>query len=138
MIMRSVHPGEVLRDELEFLEINATEFARQIAAPPGRVHQIIAGKIAVTDGTTARFGRWFGVDPQFWFNLQSQFEAIKVDKQTKKATRRSNSEVGKGLSQLRPREKCLGATLQPTEWEEGGERSASEANGDSERRFDGK
>ena len=74
MFMRAVHPGEVLKDELEELGVTPTEFARQIDVPPNRVSQIIAGKRAVTGDTALRFGHWFGTDPQFWLNLQSAFE----------------------------------------------------------------
>jgi len=74
MFMRAVHPGEVLKDELEELGITPTEFARQIDVPPNRVSQIISGKRSVTGDTALRFGHWFGTDPQFWLNLQAQFE----------------------------------------------------------------
>ena len=47
MFMRAVHPGEVLKGELEELGITPTELARQIAVPPNRVSQIIAGKRSV-------------------------------------------------------------------------------------------
>lgn len=74
MFMRAVHPGEVLREELDELGVTPTEFARQIEVPPNRVSQIIAGKRAVTGDTALRFGHWFGIDPQFWLNLQSAYE----------------------------------------------------------------
>jgi addiction module HigA family antidote len=72
--MRAVHPGEILRDELDALGVTPTEFARQIDVPPNRVNQIIAGKRAVTGDTALRVGHWFGTDPQFWLNLQSAYE----------------------------------------------------------------
>ena len=74
MFMRAVHPGEVLKDELNELGVTPTEFARQIDVPPNRISQIIASKRAVTGDTALRFGHWFGTDPQFWFNLQSAYE----------------------------------------------------------------
>jgi len=74
MFMRAVHPGEILKDELDELTITPTEFARQIDVPPNRISQIIAGKRAVTGDTALRFGHWFGTDPQFWLNLQSAYE----------------------------------------------------------------
>jgi addiction module HigA family antidote len=78
--MRAVHPGEVLKDELEELGVTPTEFARQIDVPPNRVSQIIAGKRAVTGDTALRFGHWFGTDPQFWLNLQSAYEIRVAEK----------------------------------------------------------
>lgn len=71
MLMRAVHPGEVLQDELKELNVTPTAFAREIEVPPNRVSQIIAGKRAVSGDTALRFGHWFGTDPQFWLNLQS-------------------------------------------------------------------
>ena len=81
MFMRAVHPGEILKDELDELGITATEFARQIDVPPNRISQIIAGKRAVTGDTALRFGHWFGTEPQFWLNLQSAYE-IRIAEET--------------------------------------------------------
>ncbi|WP_051609216.1 HigA family addiction module antitoxin [Fodinicurvata fenggangensis] len=80
MFMRAVHPGAVLKDELDELGLTPTEFARQIDVPPNRVSQIIAGKRAVTGDTALRFGHWFGSDPQFWLNLQNQYELAAIDR----------------------------------------------------------
>ena len=79
MFMRAVHPGEVLKDELAELWVSQAEFARQIDVPPNRVSQIIAGKRSVTGDTALRFGHWFGMDPQFWLNLQTQFDLAVVE-----------------------------------------------------------
>lgn len=84
MFMRAVHPGEVLKDELDELGVSPTEFARQIDVPPNRVSQIIAGKRAVTGDTALRFGHWFGTDPQFWLNLQSAYEIRVAEKKAGK------------------------------------------------------
>ena len=82
MFKRAVHPGVILKDELEELGITLTEFARQIDVPPNRVSQIIGGKRAITGDTALRFGHWFGTDPQFWINLQAQFDLAVADKET--------------------------------------------------------
>ena len=74
MFMRAVHPGEVLKAELEEIGVAPTELARQIDVPPNRMSQIIAGKRSVTGDTALRLGHWFGTDPQFWLNLQSAFD----------------------------------------------------------------
>ena len=80
MLKRVVHPGEVLRDELAEFGVSPTAFARQIDVPPNRVSQIIAGKRSVTGDTALRFGHWFGVDPQFWLNLQTQFDLAAAER----------------------------------------------------------
>ena len=74
MFKRVVHPGEILKDELDALDVTLTEFARQIDVPPNRVSQIIAGKRSVTGDTALRLGHWFGNSPAFWLNLQSSYD----------------------------------------------------------------
>ena len=74
MFRRAVHPGEILKDELTEFGVTPTEFARQIGVPANRVSQIVAGKRSVTGDSALRFGHWFGVEPQFWLNLQSQYD----------------------------------------------------------------
>ena len=88
MLKRVVHPGEILRDELAELCVSQTVFARQIAVPPNRISQIIAGKRSVTGDTALRFGHWFGVDPQFWLNLQSQFDLAAAERRAGAAVRK--------------------------------------------------
>ena len=87
MLKRTVHPGLVLKDELAELGITPTEFARQIGVPPNRVSQVINGKRAITGDTALRFGHWFGVEPEFWLNLQNQFDLVRADQQSGKAIR---------------------------------------------------
>ena len=74
MLRRTVHPGEVLRDELDELGVTPTALARSIDVTPNRISQIIAGKRSITGDTALRLGHWFGIDPQFWMNLQAQFD----------------------------------------------------------------
>lgn len=87
MFMRAVHPGAVLKDELEELGITPTEFARQIDVPANRVSQIIAGKRGITGDTALRFGHWFCTDPQFWLNLQAQWDLVQAEQKTGEAIR---------------------------------------------------
>ncbi len=70
----AIHPGEILADELNELEITPTELSRQISVPPNRISQIIQGKRAITGDTALRLGHWFQTSPQFWLNLQSAYD----------------------------------------------------------------
>ncbi|MDE0630789.1 MAG: HigA family addiction module antitoxin [Caldilineaceae bacterium] len=80
MLKRVVHPGEILKDELEEMGVSPRAFARQIDVPPNRISQIIAGKRSITGDTALRFGHWFGTDPLFWLNLQTQFDLVSADR----------------------------------------------------------
>ena len=79
MLKRAVHPGCVLKEELQEIGMTPTEFARQINVPPNRVSQIINGKRRITGDTALLFGHWFGVEPQFWLNLQTNLDLVCVD-----------------------------------------------------------
>jgi antitoxin HigA-1 len=74
MFNRAVHPGDVLKDELMELNLSVSELARQIGVPANRLSQIIRGRRAVTGDTALRLGHWFGMNPQFWMNLQAGFD----------------------------------------------------------------
>lgn len=72
--MRPVHPGEILKDELEELELSASAFAKQLSVPVNRVTCIINGKRAITADTALRLARFFGTSAEFWLNLQTSYD----------------------------------------------------------------
>lgn len=74
VFMRAVHPGEILKQEIAEIGVSAAELARQLDVPANRISQIISQKRAISSDTALRLGHWFGVDPQFWLNLQDQFD----------------------------------------------------------------
>lgn len=102
MFMRVVHPGIILKNELDELGINPTEFARQIRVPPNRISQIVAGKRSVTSHTALRFGHWFGTDPQFWLNLQTQFDLANANKEFGEEIRQLLTKDSLGANQNSP------------------------------------
>ena len=83
----AVHPGEILGEELAEMAVTPTELARQLDVPPNRIGQIIAGKRSITGDTALRLGHWFGTSPQFWINLQSQFDLVVADERNGEAIR---------------------------------------------------
>lgn len=70
-----VNPGEVLMEDfIEGFGITQHKLAVSIGVPPRRINEIVHGKRAITADTALRLGRYFGVEPQFWLNLQSRYE----------------------------------------------------------------
>ena len=98
MLRRVVHPGGILCGELAELGVAPAELARQIDVPANQVGQIIAGKCAVTGDTALRLGHWFGVDPQFWLNLQTQFDLAAAERRIGGGLRRLPTATGKAQS----------------------------------------
>lgn len=65
------HPGDILAHEyLAPLGMSARALASELGVPPNRLTEIIADRRAVSADTAIRLGRYFGIDPRFWLNLQ--------------------------------------------------------------------
>ncbi|MCP3470675.1 HigA family addiction module antitoxin [Bradyrhizobium sp. CCGUVB1N3] len=76
-----IHPGEHLAEELREIGVTAAELSRQIDVPVNRVTSIINGQRGITADTALRLGHWFGTSPQFWMNLQQQYELRLAEKE---------------------------------------------------------
>lgn len=76
-----IHPGEQLAEELRELGVTAAELSRQIDVPVNRITGIINGQRGITADTALRLGHWFGTSPQFWMNLQQQYELRLAEKE---------------------------------------------------------
>jgi addiction module HigA family antidote len=73
------HPGRLLRRELEARGISGNRLALDLGVPSGRVTDILNGKRAISADTAVRLGRYFGNGPQFWIDLQGQYEIALVE-----------------------------------------------------------
>ena len=70
-----IPPGEILKEEfMRPLGITVAALARDIAVPANRISQIVNGKRALSADTALRLGKYFGVSPEIWLELQSEYE----------------------------------------------------------------
>ena len=70
-----IHPGEILIEEfLKPMGLSQYRLAKDISVPPRRINEIVHGKRSITADTALRLGRFFGISPQFWLNLQTRFD----------------------------------------------------------------
>jgi addiction module HigA family antidote len=91
--MRPVHPGEILREELDELGLSANAVSRALGVPVNRVTMILNGQRGISADTALRLARFFGTTPQLWLNLQKTWEL-----------RRTEIEVGREIAeQVTPR-----------------------------------
>jgi antitoxin HigA-1 len=72
--MKTVHPGRVLRRELEARQLSANGLALALRTPSGRITDILNGKRGVSPETAMRLARYFGNSARFWLNLQTAYE----------------------------------------------------------------
>lgn len=94
--MRPVHPGEILKEEMEELEMSARALAEAISVPSNRVSSIINGTRGITADTALRLSRYLGTTPEMWMNLQKTYEL-------RSAEIEAGSEIEK---QIKPRPKA--------------------------------
>ena len=79
------HPGEMLREEfLVPMEITQRELAEAIHVPYQRINELVNQKRGVTPSTALRLGKFFGISPDFWLNLQMRWELYKAQNIEKK------------------------------------------------------
>ena len=92
--MKPVHPGEVLRDELEELGLSANALSKALGVSVNRVTMILNGRRGVSVDTALRLARYFGTTPQLWLNLQKSWEL-----------RRAEIQIGRTIAkQVTPRQ----------------------------------
>ena len=73
--LAAVHPGSVLlADFIEPMGITRYRVAKAIGVQQRRIDEICAGDRGVTADTAVRLGLTFGIEPQFWLNLQAQYD----------------------------------------------------------------
>lgn len=77
-----IAPGEVLLEEfMRPLGISINGLARDLAVPANRISGIVNGTRTITADTALRLGKYFGVSPELWLDLQSDYE-LRVARQT--------------------------------------------------------
>lgn len=87
-----VHPGEILREE--FLHphgLTGYAVAKACRVPRTRIERIVREELGISGDTALRLGRYFGIDPRFWINLQSRYEIEMAKRQ-----------AGASLEEIRP------------------------------------
>ena len=75
-----IHPGEILLEEfLRPMDISQYRLAKDISVPQRRISEITQGKRSITADTALRLGRYFGIEAQFWLNLQSRYDLLRAE-----------------------------------------------------------
>ena len=77
--MRPVHPGEILREELQTLDLSANALSKALDVPVNRITAILNGQRGVTADTALRLARYFGTTPQVWLNLQQTYDLRRAE-----------------------------------------------------------
>lgn len=74
-----VHPGEVLKDELEEIGLSQSALAQHIGVLPKTINEICRGKRGISAEMAMKLSKALGGRPQFWLNLQNNWEISRID-----------------------------------------------------------
>jgi addiction module HigA family antidote len=89
--LKPIHPGEILREEfMTPLRLNPNKLALALHVPAPTVYDIVHEERGISPEMALRLGRFFRTTPDFWMNLQSEFD-LRVVRTQKEAT--VNSQV---------------------------------------------
>ena len=74
MTRPAIHSGQHIADELEAMDMSASTLARDLGIPSNRITEIIRERREITADTAIRLGIWSRTSPEFWMNLQKNYE----------------------------------------------------------------
>ncbi len=83
-----IHPGELLEEILSDRGLSQAAFARAIGVSPMRISHVVREERPVTAELALRFGRAFGQSPQFWMNLQTDYDLRLAERELKTSLRK--------------------------------------------------
>ena len=74
-----IHPGTILREDLEDAGVSINQLGRDLRVPVNRISAIINGHRGITADTALRLARYFGNSAQYWLNLQTLYDLDTVE-----------------------------------------------------------
>jgi antitoxin HigA-1 len=87
-----VHPGEILAEDLKDAGMSMNQLAIAIGVPMNRISAIVNGRRSISGDTALRLARFWGTTPQYWMNLQMNYEIAVADEA-----------LGARLARIKPR-----------------------------------
>src|ERR1035441_9624894 len=69
-----IHPGAILKETLDDLGISMNRLSQALHVPANRISAIVAGQRSITGETALRLARYFNTTPDYWINMQTQYE----------------------------------------------------------------
>jgi HTH-type transcriptional regulator/antitoxin HigA len=70
----AIHPGQTLKDELEFLDLTQVELSQRTGLSEKHISQIINGADPITSDTAIKLEIALGTPATFWSNLQKNYD----------------------------------------------------------------
>jgi antitoxin HigA-1 len=78
--LRPAHPGRLLLDEfIKPMNLTVYRVAKDSGIPQSTLAAIVSAQRSISPETAMRLGLYFGVDAQFWLNLQTRYHLMMLD-----------------------------------------------------------
>lgn len=84
-----IHPGELLREDMEALGLSARALAEELGVPHNRISAILRGERSITADTALRLATYFGTSAEVWMNLQQTYDLKITEREQGKAIRKA-------------------------------------------------
>ena len=79
--LENEHPGQALREDyLEPLGITAYKLAKGTGLSQIHISEILRGQRSITPITSVLFGKFFGISPRFWLNMQNHYDLLEAQR----------------------------------------------------------
>jgi addiction module HigA family antidote len=80
--LKPAHPGKLLLEEfIKPMRLTVYRVAKDSGIPQSTLAAITAGHRSISPETATRLGLFFGVDAQFWLNLQTRYALMMLNDQ---------------------------------------------------------
>lgn len=75
---RPIHPGEMIKDEIEYRGITQNNLAKQMGISPSLLNEILNGKRAVSTEYALLFEAALGINAEIWIRQQYRYNMQKA------------------------------------------------------------
>ncbi len=88
--LKPAHPGKLLLNEfIKPMDLTTYRVAKDSGIPLSTLAAIVGGHRSISAETAMRLGVYFGIDAQFWLNLQSRYDLTMLDNKAARSKRHS-------------------------------------------------
>ena len=70
----TLHPGEIINDELEARNIKKLVFAEKIGMKPGHLSDLLHGKRHVSAATAIKLEKLLNIPAEYWMRVQVYYD----------------------------------------------------------------
>jgi addiction module HigA family antidote len=75
------HPGEIVADVMESLNIGIRELARALNVAPSTIQRLVSGQTSMTPEMAVKLAAVIGSTPEMWLRIQNDYSLERAEKE---------------------------------------------------------